>query len=85
MTGDINTARTLAAKQVQTTWGISQANGAPELVKYPPERLGVSPDLIRSDVASSVKAAGYQGDPSQVHLTPNANTDASGGRIWTTL
>jgi hypothetical protein len=45
--------------------------------------LGISPDMIRSDVASSVQAAGYNGDPSQVHLTPNANTDASGGKIWT--
>jgi hypothetical protein len=37
---------------------------------------------VRADIASSVKDAGYTGDPSAVHLVPNANTDASGGRIW---
>lgn len=83
MTQNIDTARKLAVQQTQTTWGMSQMNGTPELVKYPPEKLGITPQVIRSDVAASVKAAGYAGDPSQVHLTPNSNTDASGGRIWT--
>jgi hypothetical protein len=81
--GNINSARALAARQVQTTWGVSSMNGAPELVKYPPERLGITPEAIRADVASSVKDAGYTGDPSAVHLTPNADTAGSGGRVWT--
>lgn len=83
LTQNIDTARTLAAKQMQTTWGVSRANGSPELMKYPPERLGVTPDMIRSDVASSAAGAGYTGDASQIHLTPNAYTDSTNGRVWT--
>ena len=79
---NIDSARSLAAKQVQTTWGVSHMNGAAELTKYPPERLGVTADIIRSDVAASVKSAGFTGDPAQVHLMPNANTDSSQGRNW---
>jgi hypothetical protein len=79
---DLPAARALAARQVQTTWGLSQMNGQPELVKNPPERLGVTSDMIRADVAASVKGAGYNGDPSQVHLVPNSNTDSSQGRVW---
>lgn len=80
--GNLDAARKLAAKQVQTTWGVSHMNGTPELVKWAPERLGVTPEQIRADVASSVQATGYSGDPAQVHLVPNAETDASAGRVW---
>jgi hypothetical protein len=83
LTQNIDTARQLAAKQIQTTWGVSRMNGQAELTKYPPERLGVSSDVIRSDVASSAAAAGYTGDASQIHLTPNAYTDSTNGRVWT--
>lgn len=79
-TGDLGKARDIAGTQLRQTWGVSTVNGTAELTKYPvPESLVPT---VRADVASSVKAAGYDGDPSQVHLTPNANTDASGGKIW---
>jgi len=79
-TGNIGKARDLAGADVQKTWGVSTVNGSPELQKYPVSDAQVP--TVRADIATSAKAAGYDGDPLQLHLTPNANTDASGGRIW---
>lgn len=79
-TGDIAKARSIAATQLRQTWGLTKVNGSPELMKYPiPD--GQVP-TVRADIASSAKAAGYAGDPAQIHLVPNAATDASGGRIF---
>lgn len=79
---DMGKARTLAAQQVQTTWGVSKMNGTNELVKYPPERLGVAPDVLRADLKDALKDTGYTGDVGQVRLVTNSATDASQGRIW---
>ena len=79
-TGDLNKARDIATTQLKQTWGVSSVNGQPELMKHPvPESLVPT---VRADIASSAKDAGYDGDPSQIHLIPNNNTDASGGRMW---
>ena len=79
-TANLPQARELAEAQLHKTWGVSSINGAPELMKYPiPQQMVPT---VRADIASSVKAAGYQLDPSQVHLVPNAYTDASGGKVW---
>ena len=77
-TGDIAKARQLAGEQLRKTWVVTHVNGAPEYQQYgiPDNQVGA----VRADVAASVKDAGYTGDPSQIHLTPNAQTTASGGR-----
>ncbi len=82
MTQNMDTARQLAEKQLRTSWGVSNMNGKPELVKYPPERLGVTSDIIRSDLADHAKAVGFTGDPAELQLVPGPYTDSSGGRAW---
>jgi hypothetical protein len=79
-TGDINKARELAVQQLQKTWGVTTVNGTPEIQQYPIKDQDVP--AVRADIASSAASAGYTGDPSQIHVTPNANTAASNGRIW---
>jgi hypothetical protein len=80
-TGDIGKARDMAGKQLQTTWGVSKVNGDPEYMQHPvPDSLVPT---VRADIASSVKDAGYAGDPSAIHLTPNESTVPSQGRSWT--
>lgn len=79
-TGDIAKAREIAGNQLRQTWGVSKVNGTPEYQQYPvPDTLVPA---VRSDIAAGAKAAGYQGDPSALHLTSGANTTASAGRIW---
>lgn len=80
-TGDLVKARALAAAQLRTTWGVSSVNGAPDLMKYPIPNSMVP--VVRASIATNAKEAGYAGDPADVKLTPNANTDSSGGRMWT--
>lgn len=81
--GDINKSRQLAADVVTQRWGTTNVNGPTELVKYPIERTyNIPPQIVRADVASSVKAAGFTGDPSEVHLVPTAQTDRTRGQQW---
>lgn len=81
--GDINKSRALAADALTQRWGTTQVNGPTELVKYPPERTyGIPTAMIRDDVATSVKAAGFAGDPADVHLVPTAQTDRTRGQQW---
>lgn len=79
-TGDINKARELAVAQLQKTWTVTRVNGTPEITQFGIKDQDVP--AVRSDIASSAKAAGYTGDPTAIHLTPNANTTASGGKTW---
>ncbi|HEX4268431.1 MAG TPA: hypothetical protein VHY36_11125 [Steroidobacteraceae bacterium] len=79
-TADIAKARDLAGQQLRQSWGPTTVNGSPQLMKWAPPASEVP--TIRADIASSVKAAGYGGDPSTVHLVPNAETDATRGRSW---
>lgn len=79
-TGNLQSARDLAAKQLGQQWGPSKVNGSVELMKYPiPDNMV---PVVRSDIATDAKAAGYNGDPSSIHLVPNSYTDASGGKVW---
>jgi hypothetical protein len=60
--GDPVAAERSAARDIGTVWGITQMNGAPEIVRYAPERMfrapdggpGLSAEDIRTDVASTV-------------------------------
>src|SRR5258708_4004842 len=64
--------------------GTTTVNGPPALEKYPIESTYHIPTAtVRADVAASVLAAGYTGDPSQVHLTANAQTEQTKGKVWT--
>jgi len=79
-TGDIAKSRELAGNQLRQTWGVGKVNGTPEYQQYPVPDSQVP--TVRADIAAGAKAAGYQGDPSALHLTSGANTTASQGRIW---
>ena len=80
-TGDIGKAREIAGAQLRQSWRVTHVNGTAEYMQYGVRDADVP--AVRADIASSVKAAGYTGDPSTVHLTPNESTVASGGRSWT--
>lgn len=80
-TGDIGKARELAGNQLKLTWGVSKVNGTPEYQQFPIKDADVP--TVRADIAASVKDAGYTGDPSAIHLTPNENTTLTGGRSYT--
>lgn len=78
--GNVEQARALAYKAIKSTWGLSNVNGRRELMKWAPERLGIPTEVIRRDIAESVKPLGL--DPSKVKLVPNASTDRTRGVIW---
>ncbi|HEX5462253.1 MAG TPA: hypothetical protein VFX20_19965 [Steroidobacteraceae bacterium] len=81
--GDITKARQLAGKAILGQWGTSEVNGAPELVKWPPESTYGLPDaVIRADVVNSLRQIGYTGDTSTVRLVPNGMTDRTKGRVY---
>ena len=60
--GDLAQAQAAAAKAVSAKWGITTMNGAPEIVKYPPERVfrasdgsaGLTAETIRADIAHHI-------------------------------
>lgn len=60
--GNAAQAEVSAARDIGNTWGLTSMNGAPEIVRYPPERIfrapnggpGLSAQDIRSDVAETV-------------------------------
>ena len=69
---DITQARALAGRAITRTWGVTQVNGASELTKYPLEQTSNTPaPAIRDDVAKSARAAGYTGNPANLHLIPD--------------
>jgi hypothetical protein len=81
-TDDITTARKLAADKVKSRWGVTQVNGKREITKYPVERHGLSPEIVRADIALLVEPLGI--DPASVRLIPAANgaTDRTQGVQW---
>jgi hypothetical protein len=80
--GNIEQARDLAWRDVKRKWGYSSVNGKPELMPYAPETMfpQLSPDMVRDDVAASVKPLGL--DPAKVKLVPSPETAGTGGLIW---
>jgi hypothetical protein len=66
--GNAAQAEADAARDIGTKWGITQMNGAPELVKYPPERMYRAPDGgpgltaqdIRTDIEQHVKSGDFK-------------------------
>jgi hypothetical protein len=60
--GNAQAAAASAARDIGTTWGLTAMNGAPEIVRYPPERMfrapdggpGLTAEDIRTDIAQTV-------------------------------
>jgi hypothetical protein len=80
LTDDIKQARKLAGKQVRSSWGETRINGKPEITKYPVERMGLPPEVVRADIAASVEPLGL--DPAKVRLVPGPSTDRTKGMTW---
>jgi hypothetical protein len=79
--GDISRARDLAWKDLRGTYGYSEVNGEPEILKYAPELTfpGIDVKVIRSDIEDSAKAAGVT---TPVRLTPSRITGDTHGLLW---
>jgi hypothetical protein len=80
LTDDLAQARKLAGKQVHSSWGETQVNGKPEITKYPVERFGLPPEVVRADIAAAVEPLGL--DPARVRLVPGPSTDRTKGMTW---
>jgi hypothetical protein len=71
--GNVAQAEADAARDIGTKWGITQMNGEPELVKYPPERMYRAPDggpgLTAQDIRTDIEqhVAGGEFKDSFVH------------------
>ena len=76
--GDITVARDLATAQVKSQWGVTEANGAPELTRYPLERYGFPSDFIQADVKAQV--APLTDRPTR--LVQHRLTNQSKGLVW---
>jgi hypothetical protein len=53
--GDIELARTLAWQDVTRVYGPSRVNGDPMMIAFPPERFGITPEEIRSELSNFLK------------------------------
>ncbi len=86
-TGDIALARDLAWADLKRVYGPSRVNGEPIMIAFPPERFGVAPDEIRTDLGNFLKG-NPQADGSSsadIFVVPDAITlrqvnDALDGR-----
>jgi hypothetical protein len=85
--GDIALARDLAWTDLKRIYGPSRVNGDPIMIAFPPERFGVSPEDVRTDIANFLKG-NPQSDGStadDIFVVPDAITmrqvnDALDGR-----
>jgi len=85
--GNIKQARDLAAKDIKRVWGVSEVNGQREIMAYPPEQMfpGLTPQVIREDLANSVKdsPAFKEGQKAaDIRLIPTDHTARTGGLEW---
>lgn len=79
--GDIAQARELAWKDMRGVYGYSTVNGAPEILKYAPEKVfpGIDVSVIRKDLEQSATAAGIK---TPVGITPAPWTGDTKGLKW---
>lgn len=82
--GNLADARKLAAEHVKTTYGVTEMNGQPQIMKYAPEAMypGLTASIINTDKIEVLKAVGYAGDPAQVSIVPTdqvGRTKGAGG------
>jgi hypothetical protein len=74
--GDIDLARKLAWEDLTRVYGPSQVNGTGQVMAFPPERFGVTPESIRADILALIQSA-PQADGSaadDIILVPDALT-----------
>jgi hypothetical protein len=75
-TGDIEIARDLAWKDIKRVYGPSRVNGESVMMALPPERFGIEPKKVRSEIATFVSET-PQADgstPEEILLVPDALT-----------
>lgn len=75
-TGDIELARDLAWNDLRRVYGPSRVNGVPVMMAMPPERFGVTPEMVREEITSFI-AENPQADgsrPEEIVLVPDART-----------
>jgi hypothetical protein len=64
--GNVAQAQADAARDIGTKWGVTQMNGQPELVKYPPERMFRAPDggpgLSAQDIRTDIEQHATSGE-----------------------
>ncbi|HEV7607058.1 MAG TPA: hypothetical protein VGO61_06965 [Steroidobacteraceae bacterium] len=75
-TGDVALARDMAWQDVKRVFGVSQVNGSPTMMALPPERFGVKPDEVRTELGNFLKgnpqADGSTAD--DIVLVPDGDT-----------
>lgn len=88
LTGDIESARKLAFKDVRAKWGYSTVNGTPELMPYAPEQMyGITRELIDKDIPVFQKKDVFTGETKSIEakdvkLIPTADTARTNGLEW---
>lgn len=80
---DLEGARKLAGERMAKEWGPTYVNGVEEIVKNPPEGLGVSAAIVREDMAAELqRVRASQMDHTKVKLVPTEATDRTRGMVW---
>jgi hypothetical protein len=82
--GDIDLARDLAWADIKRVYGPTRVNGEPVVIAFPPERFGVTPEDIRTDIGNFLKS-NPQADGStaaDVTLVPDALTLRAVGDVF---
>lgn len=75
-TGDVTLARDLAWSDLKRVYGPSRVNGEPIMIAFPPERFGIPPEEVRTDIGNFLKG-NPQADGSgaaDVFVVPDAVT-----------
>ena len=80
--GNADQAAKLAAADLKQTWGLTQVNGAKEIMQFAPEAMhpGLTTDAVRTDMETSAK--GHTDDPTKVRLIATPDTYQSNGQRW---
>tara|TARA_R110002050_G_scaffold504_30_gene3499 strand:+ start:708 stop:2954 length:2247 start_codon:yes stop_codon:yes gene_type:complete len=84
LTGDANLSKTYALKQIQRTWGVTEADGNKRLMKYPPERFyGIGEDdgeWMQKQLLEDIKTAGSVAETVYIEADQRTAREADRGR-----
>ena len=75
-TGDVQVARKLAWADTRKIYGVSKVNGVAQMMAFPPERYGLSPERVHTTLGEYLKALPHYTDvkPEHLVLVPDAQT-----------